>query len=63
MSFKIFFIAQETRSAEELEPELGSTRISKGQTESEKLTHVLGKLESFLWCRSHGFFHIRGWQW
>ena len=60
-----FFIAKETRSAEELEPELpdnatfvqvGGTRISKGQTESEKLTRALGRLESLLWCQSHGTF-------
>ena len=34
--------------------QVGSTRFSEGQTESEKLTHALGRLENLLWCQSHG---------
>ena len=35
---------------------------SKGQTESEKLTHALGRHKSLLWCQKHRFLHIRGWR-
>ena len=40
--------------------QVGSARISRGQTESEKLTHALGRLGSLLRCQSNGFTSAAG---